>query len=92
MDAFNEKSADEQRDILLRFVAEYTPSVVRHYKALSYIPVADGPDKIPLDGELYRKTTNLPAKSTRTDRINHLEDKFGNVLAAEALNHDSQYE
>lgn len=92
MDAFNEKSADEQRDILLQFVAEYTPSIIRHYKALSDVPMADGPDKIPLDDELYRKTTNLPAKSTRTDRINHLEDKFGNVLTAEALDHDSQYE
>lgn len=93
MDAFNEKSADEQRDILLQFVAEYTPSAVRHYKALSDIPVADGPDKIPLDGELYRKNTDLPAKNTRIDRINHLEDKFGNVLAAEALDHDdAQYD
>ena len=93
MNAFNEKSADEQRDILLQFVAEYTPSIIRHYKALSDIPVADGPDKIPLDGELYRKNTDLPAKSTRADRVNNLEDKFGNVLAAEALEHDgSQYE
>lgn len=94
MDAFNEKSADEQRDILLQFVAEYTPSAVRHYKALSDIPVADGPDKIPLDGELYRKTTNLPAKSTRADRVRNLEDKFGDILAdAEALKHnDAQYE
>ena len=54
--------------------------------------MADGPDKIPLDGELYRKNTDMPAKSTRAARVNNLEDKFSNILAAEALEHDSQYE
>lgn len=94
IDKFHEKTADEQRDILLQFVTEYTPSVIRHYKALSDIPTADGPDKIPLEHELYRKNTDPPAKSTRADRVNNLEDKFGNILAAdEALEHDdSQYE
>ena len=84
MTAFNEKSADAQRDILLQFIAEHTPSVVRHYKALSDIPTANGPNKIPLTGELYRK---------HADQINELENKFDIILTAEALKHnDSQYE
>ena len=87
MDSFNNASAEEQRKTLLKFVTKYEPTIIRHFKALSDIPRTSGPDTIPLPGELYRKTTDLPAKSSRADRVRNLEDKFGNVLAAEALEH-----
>lgn len=90
MDAFNEKSADEQRDILLQFVAEYTPSVIRHYKALSDVPTSDGPDRIPLDGELYRKPTNSPQEAKHAQRIALAMETLGNIPDTDdTLNHDN---
>lgn len=88
MDAFNEKPADEQRNILLQFVAEYTPSVIRHYKSLSDIPTADGPDRIPLDGELYRKPATTPQENKHAERVAFLTERFGNLVADNEAEHD----
>lgn len=93
MDAFNEKSADEQRDILLQFVAEYTPSVIRHYKALSDVPTSDGPDRIPLIGELYRKPTNISQENKHAQRMALLMETLGDIPDTDdALNHDNSPE
>lgn len=93
MDSFNEKSADEQRDILLQFVAEYTPSVIRHYKALSDIQTADGPDRIPLDGELYRKPATTPQETKHAQRMALLMETLGNIPDTDdTLNHDNSPE
>lgn len=88
MDAFNEKPADEQRNILLQFVAEYTPSVIRHYKALSDVPTSDGPDRIPLDGELYRKPATTPQENKHAERVAFLTERFGNLVADNETEHD----
>ncbi len=88
MNAFNEKSANEQRNILLQFVAEYTPSVIRHYKALSDVPTADGPDNIPLDGELYRKPATTPQENKHAERVAFLTERFGNLIADNDAEHD----
>lgn len=96
--AFNEApNGVEQDKILLQIILREDPKAATIYKCLepeckAYLKAFKRTDKsmvIP-SSKVYSITSQ---EDVRADRVNNLEDKFGNVLAVEALNHDdSQYE
>ena len=95
--AFNEApNGVEQDKILLQVILREDPKAATIYKCLepeckAYLKAFKRTDKsmvIP-SSKVY---SIMSQEDVHADRVRNLEDKFGNVLAVEALDHDSQYE
>lgn len=92
--AFNEApNGVEQDKILMQIILREDPKAATIYKCLeseckAYLKAFKHTDKstvIP-SSQVY---SIMSQEDVHTNRVNHLEDKFGDVLAAEALEHDN---
>lgn len=75
LDEYNHLSSEEQRTVLLEFIAQNAPSKISGYKTLSDVPIAQGEDKISVETDTrpFRPLPDL--SSIKFEKSNELELK-----------------